>query len=627
MVVVAVVAVIAVLVPLRDSQPVDDVAEEPFVAAQFDASVGGMVGNLSAGMPELHIPPGALMTDGRVEIRQLAPFSGPMETMSLVVRQFEIVVEGQSVFADPVTLVIPYPSGRLAYDYAPAALSAAVLAEDGWVAVEGTVDQIARTVTVQTHSLSTWTLVRMISPPPLQMLQDLRQGRRDYSSCGLSAETVSEARAEEQRLSAAWHRRWNETFESYDDFEYFATGEQVRDAIGEFVVIKGVTEAAGLAARLGITKGGGAVLTVAGVKVAAVLSSAAGAVLLAIDVALLADYSSAMNEWIETDFCLSVARARLFLLENPGVEDLPPHIAQTLESGLLARITLNKWRQGLSSAEPVAPVSREPTASDRIAFAISINGDLDIYVMDMAQSVLTRLTDNSEADYQPDWSPDGQKILFVSTRNGNRDIYVMNSDGTGQVQLTDSPADDEWPDWSPDGQKIVFTSERDGDARLYIMNSDGNVLRRLTNSPGQDLYPAWSPDGRRIAFSSTRSSGLGIWVINPDGTSPRLLSPEGEIEHSPAWAPDGSKLVFHSNKGGNYPDIYVMNADGTGRAQLRGDPASDQYPTYSPDGGRIAFVRTTDGSHLYVMNADGSGLNRLTGNPEGGAWPAWAPGN
>ena len=53
-----------------------------------------------------------------------------------------------------------------------------------------------------------------------------------------------------------------------------------------------------------------------------------------------------------------------------------------------------------------------------------------------------RLTNNSEDDGRPFWSPDGKMIAFESYQDGNWEVYVMNADGSGQTRLTNNPAFD-----------------------------------------------------------------------------------------------------------------------------------------------------------------------------------------
>ena len=50
----------------------------------------------------------------------------------------------------------------------------------------------------------------------------------------------------------------------------------------------------------------------------------------------------------------------------------------------------------------------------------------------------------------------------------------MNSDGSGQLRLTDNRATDYDPAWSPDGEKITFISNRDGNDEIYTMDADGS---------------------------------------------------------------------------------------------------------------------------------------------------------
>ena len=84
-----------------------------------------------------------------------------------------------------------------------------------------------------------------------------------------------------------------------------------------------------------------------------------------------------------------------------------------------------------------------------------------------------QLTDNDVFDGNPDWSPDGSRLVFTSDRDGGLEIYMMNADGSGIVQLTDDDVDNGAADWSPDGTRIVFDGfDDDGVLQVYTMAVD-----------------------------------------------------------------------------------------------------------------------------------------------------------
>lgn len=64
----------------------------------------------------------------------------------------------------------------------------------------------------------------------------------------------------------------------------------------------------------------------------------------------------------------------------------------------------------------------------------------DIYIMSVDGTDVRNLTNHPAPDQEPEFSPDGTRLLFDSERNGNADIFVMNVDGTGLVQITAGPA-------------------------------------------------------------------------------------------------------------------------------------------------------------------------------------------
>jgi TolB protein len=283
-----------------------------------------------------------------------------------------------------------------------------------------------------------------------------------------------------------------------------------------------------------------------------------------------------------------------------------------------------------------------PGENGNIAFTAQRDGDFgDIYVMNADGSEQTNISNNSDIDSDPDWSPDGAKIVFVRfSIGGNSEIYVMNADGSEQERLTNNGNSDDSPNWSPDGTKIAFASDRDGNSEIYVMNADGTNPVRLTNNDAGDFHPNWSPDGTKIAFASNRDgfNNDEVYVMNADGSEQeRLTNNDQAYDYYPDWSPDGTKIAFASNRDGN-GEIYVMNADGTNPVRLTTTEfGGEEPPSWSPDGTKIVFGSTRDvripdstsgDTHnweIYVMNADGSEQTNISNNPAHDLLPDWGP--
>ncbi len=109
----------------------------------------------------------------------------------------------------------------------------------------------------------------------------------------------------------------------------------------------------------------------------------------------------------------------------------------------------------------------------------------------------------------PDWQPNGGRIVYVGRQSNHREIFAVNPDGSGIVALTqpvttlvDELPSNVAPAWSPDGQHIVFLSNRGanysaGAWQLWVMNADGSnqqplpITVPLTYNFGNEQVVSW----------------------------------------------------------------------------------------------------------------------------------------
>jgi Tol biopolymer transport system component len=153
-------------------------------------------------------------------------------------------------------------------------------------------------------------------------------------------------------------------------------------------------------------------------------------------------------------------------------------------------------------------------------------------------------------DYDPVYSPDGQRIAFTSRRDGNSEIYVMNADGSEQTRLTDHPAHDYQPQWINGGQDILFGSTRNG-RQILRMKSDGSEVTQVTAGTDEIGGFVVSPDELRIAYldyvqpedPQSLSFDLHVMSINGDDVvelDRNILALSNRID----WSPDSEYVLI-----------------------------------------------------------------------------------
>jgi TolB protein len=154
------------------------------------------------------------------------------------------------------------------------------------------------------------------------------------------------------------------------------------------------------------------------------------------------------------------------------------------------------------------------------------------------------------ADYEfPMFSPDGSRFLYEYRKSYFADsatpraIFVSSADGKNRRQVTPwtlNAGDN--PDWSPDGSRILFHSYDDDDeatqAQIYTIGADGTDLRKLTDFPDGTTVgsSSFSPDGTQIVFGKADAGGKAdIFVMHTDGTEIRPIVQHALWESAADW--------------------------------------------------------------------------------------------
>ncbi len=122
------------------------------------------------------------------------------------------------------------------------------------------------------------------------------------------------------------------------------------------------------------------------------------------------------------------------------------------------------------------------------------SGQFDLWLVDLAAGTEKRLTSHPAADYDPVWSPAGNRVVFVSERTGNGDLYLYDVATGRMIRLTDDVATfDKHPSWSPDGAALVFWSNRGGinQPQIWRLDLSGGEIRNLSQNEFEDWDPVW----------------------------------------------------------------------------------------------------------------------------------------
>ena len=171
----------------------------------------------------------------------------------------------------------------------------------------------------------------------------------------------------------------------------------------------------------------------------------------------------------------------------------------------------------------------------------------NLWTLDLARGIASRVTSGKAADYAPVWTPDGRTLVFGSLRGGtNGSLYATASSGGGEDRtiFVTSRGATAWT-VAPDGKTAVFETQAPATrADLWTIALDGaGAPRALRATRFVETEAQFSPDGNWLAFVADDSGRREVYVRSMADASVQIQASTSGGGR-PRWRRDGKELFF-----------------------------------------------------------------------------------
>lgn len=214
--------------------------------------------------------------------------------------------------------------------------------------------------------------------------------------------------------------------------------------------------------------------------------------------------------------------------------------------------------------DPGSDLAFSPDGNFIAAFARR-EATYSLVLVDVINGGVDRIIDmDVEQARAPAWDPNGNAIVFSGNLNGQQDLFSIDLDTYEITNVTNDSAYDTAPSFSPDGKWLAYTAWSGEFAHLYRLDpNDSSKRYALTSGEHNNKESVFSPDGNRIYFTSDRAGVDNIYgldlergtvaqytnVVTASDRPTVLRLPEG-----------GERLVYNGFWKGN-ADLYMRDVD------------------------------------------------------------------
>lgn len=227
----------------------------------------------------------------------------------------------------------------------------------------------------------------------------------------------------------------------------------------------------------------------------------------------------------------------------------------------------------------------------KLAMQRLVEGNSDIWLMDLERGVPSRFTFAADTDDTPVWSADGSFIVF-SGGSSVFNLYRKNSSGIGNPEmLLQSEEGKEASSWSSDGKFLLFTVYGPKTVTdVWVLPAEaGAQPYSLVATEFEEAMAQFSPDGRWFAYTSNESGRTEVYVQSfPVSGGKWLISTGGGSQ--PRWRRDGKELFYLA------PDRQLMSVNVS---------ASSTFETSAPTPLFQSRVSSYSAPNRYAVSTDG----------------------